>query len=118
MAASPTSGMRNWKPSLRGLVLTACVAAGSSPVFAAAESTLTDEQVVNAMKKGVDFLLKSKKVDNWESGTHNVGPQKMLGGETALALYALLHAGQSLQDEPEYQAKLHWRSAEIAPVIT
>src|ERR1035437_2016838 len=29
----------------------------------------------------------------------------------------VLHAGESLQDNPEYHSKLHWRSEEVAPAI-
>ena len=74
---------------------------------------VTDAQVVASMRKGIDFLLSIKKVDNWESLNESRNP----GGESALVLYALLHAGDSLQDDPEYHAKLHWRSAEMAPAV-
>ena len=39
------------------------------------------------------------------------------GGETALVLYALLHAGQSLKDDPEFGPKLDYRGKELAPAV-
>jgi hypothetical protein len=78
-------------------------------------TAVTDADVVASMKKGIDFLLKHKKGDNWEEDT--TWPGKNVGGVTAIALYALLHAGESLQDVPEYHAKLHYRSAEMQPMI-
>ncbi|MCL2646397.1 MAG: DUF4159 domain-containing protein [Phycisphaerales bacterium] len=102
--------------------------AASLPVRAADEdaavgSSVTDAQVVESMHKAIDFLLKAKKGggkdggggDNWE--IQFGGDKRFALGETAIALYALLHAGQSLQDDPEYSAKVHWRSKEIAPVL-
>jgi len=77
---------------------------------------VTDEQVVDAMKKGIDFLLKSKKGDNWETGPLSE-QHPHIGGHTAIAVYALLHAGDSLQDVPEYRAKLNWRGGEVGPAV-
>ncbi|MCL2649303.1 MAG: DUF4159 domain-containing protein [Phycisphaerales bacterium] len=80
--------------------------------------TITDEQVVQSMRKGIDYLLSVKKQDNWELqpwGGRSNGT--MHGGETAIVLYTLLHAGESLQDDPDYRAKLHWRSKELNPVV-
>lgn len=77
--------------------------------------TLTDEQIVAAMKKGVDFLLKSMKENNWESAKSWATDPKegeFVGGETALALLALLEAGQSLDDP-----RLRYRSLELASVV-
>src|SRR5690349_11557425 len=75
---------------------------------------VTEEQVVASMQKGIDYLLRMRKGDNWEIRP----PERLyLGGETALVLYSLLHAGESLQDNPDYRAKLHWRSKEMAPTI-
>jgi hypothetical protein len=76
----------------------------------------SDEQVVAAMRRGADFLLASRNGDNWESGrrwTRN----GQHGGETALALYALLHAGQSLKDDPVYGPKLSYRSPDLAMAV-
>ena len=39
------------------------------------------------------------------------------GGETALVLYALLHVGQSVQDDPELGPKLRFNSKELEPVV-
>jgi len=72
---------------------------------------LSDEQVVNAMHRGIDYLLQSRAGDNWESGNNwPFAGQK--GGETALVLYALLNAGASLGDDP-YADKLNFRAPEI-----
>ena len=89
------------------------------PVTAA---QLTDEQVVASMKHAIDFLLSVKRGNNWEIGpgapnwTGGV-PGDERGGETALVLYALLHAGQSLQDDPDYGPRLNPHGKELAPVI-
>jgi len=73
---------------------------------------LTDQQVLESIQKGVDFLLSCKKNDNLETGADFGAPPSQRGGETALALYAMLHVGRSL-DDPRLNAK----SAELAPVI-
>ena len=78
-------------------------------------ASITDEQVVAAMTRGVDFLLKHKEKDNWESvkaGEKDPKQGEMTGGESALVLYALLEAGRSLDD-----ARLHPRSPELAPAV-
>jgi hypothetical protein len=104
------------------LIAAACIAASMCGAARGAEDatakTLTDEQVVAAMQKASDFLLRIKKENNWESGkTYGTTGSKEHGGETALVLYALLHAGESLQDNPEYRAKLNWRSKDLSPVV-
>ena len=78
---------------------------------------ITDEQVVAAMQKGIDYLVSTKRGDNWEGQYSTQAQPQYKGGETAIVLYALLHAGDSLQDNPEYHSKLHWRSKELSPVI-
>src|ERR1041384_5050953 len=80
-----------------------------------AGAAVTDAQVVASMRKGIDYLLSIKKGDNWDNTYAK--DKRHICGETSLVLYALMHAGQSLQDDPEYRGKLHWRSKEIAPVI-
>ena len=82
---------------------------------------ISDQQVVNAIKKGVDYLLSIKKGDNWESG-RGWTKQHQHGGQTAQALYALLTVGDSVKDDPafddDFNAKLSFRSKELAPVVT
>ena len=95
-----------------------CFAGAAGPGEGGGEGcggNITDEQVVASMQKGIDYLLSVKKGDNWESGKHP-GAECTGEGET-LVLYALLHAGESLQDDPDYHAKLHWRGPALAPVI-
>ncbi len=79
-------------------------------------ATLTDEQVVAAMKGGINYLLATKQGDNWESGWHWMRNGQQ-GGETALVLYALLHAGQSLKDDAEFGPKLSYRGKELGPAV-
>ena len=83
--------------------------------------TLTDEQVVASKKHGIDYLLSAKRGNNWEIGPGDGGwsgpSPDQRGGETSLVLYALLHAGQSLQDDPDYGPKLNPHGKELAPVI-
>src|SRR5262245_55498877 len=83
-----------------------------------ASRAVTDEQVVAAMKKGIDYLLSVRQNDNWEiKNVCSWVDDNERGGQTAMALYALLHAGESLQDHPDYRAKLNWRSPEMQPAI-
>ena len=89
----------------------------TSPALAQNKITpqgLTDEQVLDAIHNGAKYLLGAKKGDNYEAGTG--GPQN-LGGETCLVLYALLHVGESLGEEDEYQSKLKFNSQELTPVV-
>ena len=88
--------------------------AATAPAVTAA--TLSDEQVVASMKRGIDFLLSIKNTDNWESGEH-WQRNGQHGGETALVLYALLHAGESLREDLDYGPKLSYRDKGLAPVI-
>ncbi len=77
-------------------------------------AALTDEQVKHAMRRGIDFLLAHRNGNNWESGTEwRLNGER--GGETALVLYALLHAGESLSDDPEYSEKLSYHGNTLAP---
>lgn len=94
-------------------------------------STLTDADVVRAMQRGADYLLSVRAEGHWEDRSEPPGSARgggrvgwrgdrgrtwsSYGGETALAVYALLHAGQSLKDDPVYGPKLHFRSKEMAP---
>ena len=87
------------------------IAAGNDPpAEAAEEKPLTDEQVLDALKKGADFLLKSQdeKTGTWER-VYNA-EHRYTGGETSLILYALLNVGQGINDPrlkphaPELQA--------------
>ena len=72
---------------------------------------LTDQDVLEAMQRGIDFLLKDKQGDNWE--LRNNFPNEE-GGPTAIAVYGLLHAGRSPgMDDP----RLMPRSEELAPAI-
>jgi hypothetical protein len=80
-----------------------------------APETVTDEQIVAAMKRAIDFLFKNQANGNWESVASwsrdpLEGDQK--GGETALVLLALLEAGQSIDDP-----RLKFRSPELTPVV-
>lgn len=92
-----------------GLTVPAAAPARAASSPGVPQVNLTDEMVVNSMRKGVDYLLSQKKGDHFETsdpGTRNYG------GRTALVLYALLHTGQSLDDP-----RLTHRSAELAPVV-
>jgi hypothetical protein len=90
---------------------------GDAANAASMANGVNDAAVVATMKKGIEFLLAQKKGDNWESGTHFTGFSPETGGETALVLYALLHAGESLQDDPELGPTLKWNSKELAPAV-
>jgi hypothetical protein len=81
---------------------------------------VTDEMVVAAMKKGIDYLISARQNNLWEIGPWDGRPwlaNGQVGGESALVVYALLHAGQSLQDDPVYGPKLSFRGPDLAPAI-
>lgn len=75
---------------------------------------VTDELVVNSLAKGVEYLLNARNPDgHWEAGTRFVGDiHPIYGGETCLALYALLHVGEMGEDP-----RLAARSKELAPTV-
>jgi hypothetical protein len=84
---------------------------------------LTDELVVEAMRRGAEYLLKQRKGDNFETKLVNPTDSwlngkdtRHWGGETSLVTYALLHTGQSMEDLV-LRPKLSHNSAELAPVI-
>ena len=77
----------------------------------AAPSTITEEQVTTAVKRGVDFLLENKHGDNWEV-KKNWKYEPQVGGETMMAAYALLTTAQSFEDP-----RLAISSPEMAPVV-
>lgn len=115
-------------------VVLATVAAGGWTVPALGQNSggeLRDEEVVAAMKKGVEYLLKQSKGNHFETLYTETGApsgQKLertgngltqwnkecqqFGGETSLILYTLLHVGQSIED-----SRLTYRSKELAPVV-
>ncbi len=109
-----------------GVVMQPSVAqAAAAPRHRASSNVqgISDEQVVNSMIRGIDFLMNCKKGDNWEywQNHEKVRPSN-LGGETALVLYALIHAGHSLQDQMDPEdtkriMRLNPKSAELAPVV-
>ncbi|MCL2645943.1 MAG: DUF4159 domain-containing protein [Phycisphaerales bacterium] len=102
--------------AVAGLLVAATMTGGRERTAMAAD--VTDEQVVTAMRKGADFLLKQRKADaTWEIEEWKQSWDQEKGGETALVVYALLHAGDSLQDDPVYNSKLLWRSKEMQPSV-
>jgi len=73
--------------------------------------TLTDEQVVAAMKRAMDYLFAAQDKDGvWE--TPSAKGDKWVGGYTGVCTYALLHAATSLDDP-----RLALRSKEMAKPI-
>ena len=109
-----------------GLLVFAGVITSTVPALAQAGARrvtaqeITDEDVVEAIRRGAKYLLASKKVDNWEAGAAagiGLSQRHFLGGETAIVLYALLHAGRGLQDDEELGPKLTFRSPELSPVV-
>jgi hypothetical protein len=75
---------------------------------------ITDEMVNTSLKKGVHYLLDARNPQGtWEDGTNFVdGLTKAEGGQTCLALYALLHIGEMGEDP-----RLAPRSRELAPTV-
>lgn len=93
------------------LFAAALAAAAPRPVYAA---DVTDEAVNTAMKRGVEYLLSTRNPEgNWEAGTNFVNEMtKAHGGQTCLALYALLRVGEMGEDP-----RLAPRSKELAPTV-
>ncbi|MHC4764540.1 MAG: DUF4159 domain-containing protein [Planctomycetota bacterium] len=91
------------------------VAAGPSPVAA---ETLTDEQVQAATRAIVEELYRAKDPQrfwdppSWDPDRH--GQRAQAGGYTALAVLALLHAGESYQDPRLRDAVAHLEQAPLA----
>jgi hypothetical protein len=86
---------------------------------AVVNNIVTDQQVLDSIKKGVEFLLNNKEgnnKDNWEGKRWNL-KQGQLGGQTAQALYALLTVGESFKETADEDTRLFPRSPELAPVI-
>src|SRR5687767_10474463 len=76
------------------MVVACCVAGPAAPVRAA-----TPAQVEKAIKDAVDFLYKKQdKEGTWEPEDPKVNRHHQDGGWTAIAVYALLAAGESPQD--------------------
>ncbi len=72
---------------------------------------LSDDDVLDSMKMGIDYLLASRKGDIWEPSKN---PYDQEGGVTALVVYSLLHAGRSAgMNDP----RLHPRSKDMAPAV-
>ncbi len=88
---------------------------GAKPKGSDKKKGVTDAEVVESMKKGIEFLLSQKKGDNWESGKDWSHGQS--GGETSIVVYALLHAHGSLADDPDFAAKIHQRHTNMASAI-
>ncbi len=74
---------------------------------------VNDADVVQALRRGADFLLQHKNHDNWERNpTWEADKLPQHGGETAMALWALLTMGQTT-DDPQ----LNYKSDELAAAI-
>ena len=106
-------------PKLRALVVSACLTAlaCASALPARADDRnggyVTDDLVRESIKRGVDALLKARNPDGtWETGTKFIPDQPLMGAETALCLYALLHVGESGEDP-----RLNANSKELTAAI-
>ncbi|MDB5353591.1 MAG: A-macroglobulin complement component [Phycisphaerales bacterium] len=101
-----------------GLLAAVAVAMGS---FSAPARAATPEEVDAAIDRAVKSILSRQKGGNWELNAKPPKPPKSkdkdqgrgyseeakFGGETAIATYALLAAGQSFQDAP-MQSAIKW----------
>ncbi len=88
-------------------------AALNPPVAQLTPETLTDAHVVDALQRGVDYVLQQRAADGtWENDIPKISGRTYIGGTTAVATYTLLHVGESLDDP-----RLRERSAELARAI-
>ena len=89
------------------------VPALNPPVAQLTPETLTDAHVVDALQRGVDYVLQQQAADGtWENDIPKISGRTYTGGTTAVATYTLLHVGESL-DDPRLRAK----SAQLAKAI-
>lgn len=73
---------------------------------------VSDDRILNAMKRGVDYLLSAKSGDNYEANQPEDGIVNIHGAPTCAVLYALGQVGQSLED-----GRLSPASPELSPVV-
>jgi hypothetical protein len=100
----------------------ATVPAATLPVAPGPRPTgISEEQVTQAIRRGVDYLLSVKKNDNWEAREYfdfETGGMKPMDnttlyyGTSCVVLYSLLHVGQSLDDP-----RLKPRADELAGAV-
>ncbi len=81
----------------------------------ASAQDITDEQIRNAIRKGVNFLYSQQNsAGHWDQPTYRKpkpkGDQeyKQYGGWTSICLYALLSAGEDWQGNPKLYKALKW----------
>jgi hypothetical protein len=95
-----------------------CCAQTSAPATIASATTqpaptVSDAEILRAIRHGADFLLRQKSQDNWERNPQwQENKLSQNGGETAMALWALLSIGQSV-DDPQLEPG----SEELAPAV-
>jgi hypothetical protein len=85
--------------------------------FAVHSGEVTDEQVLHAINKGVDYLLLRRHGGNFENGSYAGGGAANVGAETAMVVYTLLHVSEGATDEA-LRKKTNFASPELAPVIS
>ena len=73
---------------------------------------VSDEQLLGAMKKGVDYLLTHRNGDNYEAGSGKCDFADLSGAPTSAVLYALGQVRESLEDP-----RLTPTSPDLVPVI-
>ncbi|NNM84721.1 MAG: DUF4159 domain-containing protein [Phycisphaerales bacterium] len=82
----------------------------ATKVSAAEIAALSRRQILHSISRGVNYLLKHEKPGRfWETGSPS---DDYWGGQTSLALYALLEVGQTTGD-----ARLEPDSPKIAPAL-
>ena len=64
-----------------------------------ADETVTDQEVLAAIKKGVDYLINAKNNDNWEEpGKNWVPSEKQMAGKRRWCLMRRCMWGESMED--------------------
>ncbi len=107
-------GRRIVIPATLALVLALCGLArgqaSATKVSAAEIAALSRRQILQSISRGVNYLLKHEKPGKfWETGSPS---DNYWGGQTSLALYALLEVGQTTGD-----SRLEPDSPQIAPAL-
>ncbi len=92
---------QKWRNAMLRGVCVGLISGLSAPLTKAA----TPEQVNTALEKAVAFVNNSQQGDNWEAGGVKANQET---GPTAIAVYALLAAGQTGQTNPKLNAAIQW----------
>jgi len=97
--------MLSWKRRTK-LVSTILIGLVLGSVCQTPSRAATVEEVDTAIRKACDFIYSKQQGANWEAGSDPTVAQ--FTGQTALAIYALLSAGEKPANNPKLAAAIEW----------